>query len=107
MTKMAEKQDEDGNLMGSLTPMIDFPDIDEKTGKEVISLRTPEQAVQRMKELPEHYGNLFRSNVVSGVGSGSATGGAQPGEGGRIDPTSLTPEQYRRLRKENPEALGL
>jgi len=107
MTKMQEKTDEQGNSLGKFTPLIDFPDIDEKSGEQVITLRTPEEAVQRMKELPELYGNLFKSNVVSGVGAGSATGGASPGEGGRVDPTKLTPEQYRKIRKENPEALGL
>lgn len=107
MTKVTEKTNEAGEPAGDFAPMIDFPDIDEKTGEQVITLRTPEEAVQRMKELPQLFGNLFRANVVSGIGSGSATGGVQSGEGGRIDPTKLTPEQYRKLRKENPEALGL
>jgi hypothetical protein len=107
MTKMQEKSDDAGNSLGSFTPMIDFPDIDEKTGDKVLTLRTPEEAVQRMKELPEFYGNLFKANVVSGVGAGSATGGVSSGDGGRVDPTKLSPEQYRKLRKENPEALGL
>jgi len=107
MTKMQEKTDEAGKPLGDFTPLIDFPDIDEKTGEQVVTLRTPEEAVQRMKELPEMFGNLFKANVVSGVGSGSATGGVQSGDGGRIDPTKLSPEQYRKLRRENPEALGL
>jgi len=107
MTKMVEKTDENGEPIDEFSPMIDFPDIDEKTGEQVITLRTPAEAVQRMKELPELFGNLFRANVVSGIGSGSATGGVQSGEGGRIDPTKLSPEQYRKLRRENPEALGL
>lgn len=106
MTRMQEKADDNGNPLGVFSPVIDFPDIDETSGDQITTLRTPEEAVQRMKELPQHYGNLFRSNVVSGVGSGSATGGVKSGEG-RIDPTKLTPEQYRKIRKENPEALGL
>jgi hypothetical protein len=106
MTRMQEKTDESGNPVGEFAPVIDFADINEASGEPETTLRTPEQAVQRMKELPQLYGNLFRSNVVSGVGSGSATGGVKSGEG-RIDPTKLSPEDYRRLRKENPEALGL
>jgi len=106
MTRMQEQTDDSGNPLGQFSPVIDFPDIDETTGDQVTTLRTPEEAVQRMKELPQYYGNLFRSNVVSGVGSGSATGGVKSGEG-RIDPTKLSPEQYRKIRKENPEALGL
>ena len=107
MTKMQEQIDEGGQSLGTYTPLIDFLDVDETTGEQVVTLRTPEQAVQRMKELPKLYGNLFRPNVVSGVGSGSATGGVQSGDGGRVDPTKLTSEQYRKMRRENPEALGL
>lgn len=107
MTKAQERTDDVGNPTGDFTPVIDFHDVDEQSGEQVITLRTPEEAVQRMKELPKLYGNLFQSNVVSGVGSGSATGGVTPGDAGRIDPAKLTPEQYRKYRKENPEALGL
>jgi len=107
LTKMQEETSEEGESLGTYTPLIDFPDIDETTGEQVVSLRTPAQAVQRMKELPHLYGNLFRPNVVSGVGSGSATGGVQSGDGGRVDSMKLSDEQYRKMRKENPEALGL
>lgn len=87
---------------GGLVPMIDFPDIDEKTGEEIRTLRTPADAVQRMKALPKFYGNLFKSNVVSGVGGGQ--GSALPD---KVDVAALTPEQYRKLRAESPEKLGL
>lgn len=108
MTQMRPVTDEEGNeLENEMVPKVDFPDIDEKTGERIMTLYTPQEAVQRMKQLPEHYGNLFRANVVSGIGSGAATGGVTSGEGGRIDVTKLSPEQYRKLRKENPEALGL
>jgi hypothetical protein len=59
-----------------------------------------------MKELPSLFGNLFKSNIVSGVGAGTATGGNMSGSG-RVDPKKISTEQYMRLRKENPEALGL
>lgn len=108
MTQMRAATDEEGNeLDDQIVPKVDFPDIDEKDGRQIVTLCTPQEAVQRMKQLPEHYGNLFRANVVSGIGSGAATGGVTSGEGGRIDVTKLSPEQYRKLRKENPEALGL
>jgi hypothetical protein len=108
MTQMRPAVDTEGNEMeGQMTPKVDFPDIDEETGQAEITLRTPQEAVQRMKELPEQWGNLFRANVVSGIGSGAATGGVTSGEGGRIDVTKLSPEQYRKMREENPEALGL
>lgn len=106
MTKMVEETDDEGIPIGKLTPKVDFQDIDEKTGERVTTLRTPEDAVKRMRELPNLYGNLFKSNVVSGIGSGSATGGASSGKY-NVDLTKLTPEQYRRLRQEDPRLLGL
>ena len=53
------------------------------------------------------YANLFKSNVVAGVGANSATVGLAPGSNGRIDVRKMTPEQYAKLRKESPELLGL
>lgn len=106
MTELRELKDETGKVTGN-GPMVDFPDVDEKTGKPIKTLRTPAEAVKRMKELTNVYGNLFRANVVSGVGQGAATGGVISGKTGQIDVESLTPEQYRKIRKEQPELLGL
>jgi len=96
---MTELKEKDGDFVA----MIDFPDIDEKTGEEIKTLRTPSDAVKRMKELPKIWGNLFESNVVSGVGSGQG----QVSGAGDVDVSSLTTEQYMKLRRENPERLGL
>lgn len=105
ITELRPEIDKDGKETGRLAPMIDFPDIDEKTGESIKTLRSPKDAVKRMKELPQLYGNLFKSNVVSGVGAGTAAGGAAAS--GKVDVTKLTPEQYRKIRAENPELLGL
>jgi len=70
MTKMVEKTDEKGRGTGEFEPMIDFADVDLETGESVMTQRTPENAVKRMQELPDLYGNLFKSGVVSG---GAAT----------------------------------
>jgi len=106
MTKMVEDTDAEGHPTGTMSPKVDFPDIDEKTGERITTLRTPEEAVKRMRELSDTYGNLFRANIVSGIGTGSATGGVTPGKS-NIDLSKLTPEQYRRLREDNPRLLGL
>lgn len=108
---MARMSDLDaaGQATGTLTPVIDFADVDETTGlaKDELSRYTPEQAVQRMKQLSQLYGNLFKANVASGIGTGSATGGIQPGPSGQVDVRKLSAEQFRKLYKENPAALGL
>lgn len=105
VTDLKEETNEDGEPTGKLVPMVNFNDIDEKTGEPIKTLRTPTEAVKRMKELPQVYGGLFKSNVVSGVGAGSAEGTV--GKTGKVDVTKLSPEQYRKLREENPQALGL
>lgn len=79
---------------GKLMPMVDFPDIDEKTGEEISTLRTPMEAVKRMRELPKVYGNLFKSNVVSGVGAGQGN----TADSDNIDYSNMTSEDYRTHR---------
>jgi hypothetical protein len=106
MTKIVEKTDDQGQITGDAEPMVDLTDIETETGKPTITRRTPEDAVRRMKELPSLFGNLFKSNVVSGVGAGTATGGNTLGNG-RVDVKKISTAEYMRLRKDNPAALGL
>jgi hypothetical protein len=81
--------------------VIEFNDIHVETGEPIVTQLSPLDAVKRMREIPEQYGNLFKANVVSGMGAngGQATSG-------KIDVRKLSPEQYKKLRKENPSALG-
>lgn len=89
-------------------PMIDFQDVEEDTGNPIIKQMTPNEAIARMKQIPDAFGNLFKSGVVGGVGAASATGGLTPGSTGRIDPTKIkTMEQYLEIRKNNSSALGM
>jgi hypothetical protein len=107
MTKLVEVVDEKtGRATGQFKVVVEFPDKDATTGQDIMTVKSPEEAVKRMKELPES-ANLFKHNVVSGVGGNSAIGGLTPGSNGRIDPRSLTPAQYREVRAKNPELLGL
>lgn len=93
-----ELKEDDG---GRFKVMVNFQDVDEKTGDPIETLRTPLDAVNRMKELKK-YKNLFNSGVVSGIGGDNITG-----KEGDIDVSQLTQEQYRKIRAENPERLGL
>jgi len=74
--------------------MVDFADVDEKTGEEVRTLRTPADAVKRMRELPKIHGCLFKSNVVSGVGAGQGSSG----DVDSMDYTKMSQEEYREKR---------
>jgi hypothetical protein len=107
-TKMVEIVDEvSKKSTGEFKTVVEFSDVNPDTGEPVLTLRTPAEAVKRMRELPETYGNLFKSNVVSGLGGNSSTAGLPAGSNGRIDPSKLTTEQYMKLRKERPDALGI
>lgn len=82
------------DIEGELVPMVNFPDIDEKTGAAIRTLRTPVDAVKRMQELPKIHGCLFKSNVVSGVGSGQT----MVSNTGDIDYANMSAEDYRKNR---------
>lgn len=103
-TKLVDAVDESGKPTGRLTPMVDLPDVDADTGKPIVTQRTPSEAIERLKELQP---NLFKSNVVSGVGGNSTTGGVIPGADGRIDPRELTTDQWMKQYKDDPTKLGL
>jgi hypothetical protein len=60
--------------------------------------------MKAMQAKPNAYGNLFKSGVVSGIGSGSGPGTPS---GGKLDLRNLTMQQYLELRAKNPELLGL
>jgi hypothetical protein len=96
-----------GQLTENMRVVVVMDDRDAE-GKPIRTKTDPVSAVKRMKALSAVYGNQFRSGVVSGVGSGSAPGGAFSGPGGTgIDLKALTPQQYADIRAKNPELLGL
>lgn len=85
------KETEDNNF----APVVDFNDVDDD-GKAITLEMSPTDAVKRMVELPDKYGNLFQGNSSSGIGGDSGTGGRSP----KVD--LKDPEQYMKWRKENP-----
>jgi hypothetical protein len=105
MSKVIEKTDEQGRGTGEWTTIVDLTDVDAKTGETIVTRRTPEDAVKRMKEL-ERFANQFKPNVVAGIGSGTATGVGRPGAG-VFDPSRMTTEQYMELRRKDPSKLGI
>jgi hypothetical protein len=92
--------DDDDKPTGKVKPVVKFPDVDKKGNPVTLEYTIPE-AVKRMTEL-EKFANLFEDTMRSGVG-GSKNGGRPAG---KIDITKLSPEEYRKLRKENPGAIS-
>lgn len=54
---------------------------------------TPEEAIKLMKDKPDEYGNLFKGNLVGGVG-----GGASPRNQNNVDLNTTNHEEYLRNR---------
>lgn len=105
-TALEEQTDSEGKPTGKLAPMVTMTVKNEDTGALESLKMTPSEAVEYMKKNPERYGGFFKNNIREGIGSTSATGGAMSGDG-TVDVTKLSDEQYFKLRKENPAALGL
>lgn len=105
-TALEEQTDSEGKPTGKLAPMVTMTVKNEDTGALESLKMTPSEAVEYMKKNPERYGGFFKNNIREGIGSTSATGGAMSGDG-TVDVTKLTDEQYFKLRRENPAALGL
>lgn len=105
-TTLAEKVDQDGKPTGELSPMVTMTVKNEETGMAESLKMTPIEAVQYMKKNPERYGGFFKNNIREGIGGTSATGGGMSGDG-TVDLTKISDAQYFKLRKENPDALGL
>lgn len=84
-------------------PTVEFDTVNEK-GESVTLLLSPLEAVKKLKDEPAKYGGLFKSGVVGGVGG--STGGSLP-NGGKVNVKNVSMDQYMKLRKENPAALGL
>ena len=62
---------------------------------------SPSEAVESMRLEPSKFGNLFRSQMVSGVGGSKSV--VPPG---KVDVARMTPEEYRAARKNNPSSVG-
>jgi len=110
-TKMLEETDpKTGKLTGKYKPVVEMQALNTATGEIETKAYTPEDAVKKMKDTPDTWGNLFKSGVVSGIGAGTATGGLMPGQSGRLSAEAinkLTHEQYLEIRANHPEWLGL
>lgn len=92
--KVVQVVGDDGKPSDLFQVVIKFNDVDAKTGNPVALELSPSDTVKRMKELPEEYGNLFKSGVQAGVGKTKGSGPV-----GEADVSTMTAAQYREHRK--------
>ena len=99
-TRLVPDLGDDGKPTGGHTAKVRFQDVD-KNGKPVVVDYTIPEAVKRMKEKPDEYGNLFRATTAGGAGASSGTPGKKP------NPANMSMDEYMAVRKANPAAIGL
>lgn len=73
-TVLMDEIGEDGKTTGNQVVRVKFEDTD-KDGKPIQLTLPVKEAVKRMKELPERFGNLFKGAGSGGVGAGNGKGG--------------------------------
>jgi hypothetical protein len=92
-SRLVEVLDANGSpVPGQYQTKVQMADTD-KEGKPVVLDLTVPEAIKRMKERVDEFGNLFKSGVSGGLGQG---GGGKSGT--QKDPRSMTPEEYRKWR---------
>lgn len=94
-TRLVEVVGEDGKGTKQFVPKVKFKTKNDKAEEIELDL-TIEEAVKRMKDEPERFGNLFKSGLSGGLGAGgSAGGGSLTGDKPPTDPVA-----YRAWRKQ-------
>lgn len=95
-TSLIEELDGEGNPTGNLVPKVKITGRDKEGKDKQLDLSVIE-AVKVMKEIPERYGNLFKSTATGGFGFGTGV----KGQGnGNVDISKMTTEEYVKARRE-------
>jgi len=101
--KIVEEVDNHGQKTGQLVPRIEWK-VNQEDGTVEQVLLSPDEAVEKMKSDTDKYGNMFKPNIATGVGGGTAPG-TQSAMVGKIDHKRMTDEEYFMARKKDPEAF--
>lgn len=99
-TRMVQDVDDEGKPIDSWTAKVKFDDLN-KDGKPIQLDLPVADALKRMKELPDRFGNLFKGAAVGGAGGNTGTPGRKP------NIASLSTAEYMEVRKKDPASLGL
>ena len=99
-THIVEELDAAGQGKGTYTTVVKFNDVDTDGNPVVLDL-SPQKAIERMKELPDKFGNLFKGDNAGGLGEGNAGGrGERPP---KLEEILSDPAKYQEWRKKNPD----
>ena len=100
-TRLVEEVDSEGNGLGIFSPRVKFKDTDAE-GKPTLLDLSVSEAIKRMRDLPEKYGNLFKSGLTGGLGG---TGSAVTSKGLDINKIKSM-DEYRKNRNKIFETVN-
>ena len=92
--RIVEGKAEDGKPNGEFHSVVTFQDKDDDGKAIVIDDMPVSDAIKRMKDLPDLFGNLFKTSANGGAG-GSTQGGGSPGS---KDFATMSMSDYREAR---------
>lgn len=98
-TQIVEELDATGQGTGKYKPIVKFNDVDDNNDPITLEL-SPKEAIKRMKDLPEEYGNLFEGDSASGLGAGNIKGKEHAA---KLSDILADPVKYQAWRKKNPD----
>lgn len=81
-------------------PTVKFNDVNED-GESVVLDLSPADAIKRMKELRDEYGNLFKGTATGGIGGAKGADGSAPSP--KLEELLKDPVKYAEWRKNNPD----
>ncbi len=97
-TRLVPELDSDNKETGNFVPRIHLQDTD-KDGRVVTLDLTVQEALQKMKNTPERYGNLFKSTLAGGLGqNGNVNGTRSKGKSAK----DYTPAEWAAAREKDP-----
>ncbi len=99
-TKLIEEMDEDNKPTGRFIPRVQ---IEEQEGDRITRLDlSVEDTLQKMKNTPDRYGNLFKSTLAGGLGQNGSSNGTGGGRGRGKSPKDMTAAEWAEARKKDP-----
>lgn len=100
-THIVEELNDAGQGSGKYKTVVKFNDTNDGGDSIVVDL-SPSDAIKRMKELSDMYGNLFKGDASGGLGGGAGAGGKKELPP-KLSEILSDPVKYQKWRKENPD----
>lgn len=95
--RLDEDKDGESKPTGTFTPRVKL-EAEGDDGKVITLDLTVREAIKKMKDTPEKYGNLFKSGVAGGIGGNGSQGGGRK----QKPAAKMSTAEYIEARKKDP-----